>query len=259
MFKGKFLLISIVIFFIFPIIAVGQIDNLSVDKNNQKCILDFKLKELQEVLGNQSLDYLSRFNKEIELRKEILKSIFDCLILEAKNYIVILEKLNITKPAVADMRSKLINELNKSIDYYQFRKSQISNLSLEGLKYAAKSLKDDREARFTPLNQTVNDFILWNKNEEFFNLAKNRILDIEKTIKIFKPEENKEIKDLFSNILNNFKLALNKHNEAWNGIDEFNHEKASNLIQESLSDLLGVYNLIYNLSKKTIDLISIKQ
>lgn len=254
----KFFLIFINLILLAPFFVFGQVKNQNlINQNNSECVFDSKIEELKSISEDQNLDYLIRYNKEIELRKEILLNIFKCLISESKNYISVLEKMNITKPAVVDMRIKLINELNKTIDYYEFRKAQVYNLSLDGLKYTAKSLKEDRESRFIPLNQKINDFILWNKNEELFNTAKNRISDVEKVIKIFKPEDNQEIRDLLNDILNKLELALNKHNEAWNAIDLSTDKKSSILIQESLSELLNVYNLLYDLSKKTIALMGI--
>ncbi|MCS6789290.1 MAG: hypothetical protein NZ484_01885 [Patescibacteria group bacterium] len=247
--KNILIFISLVLIFVPFYNSFGQ---------NTNCIFDSKIKELQDFLNNQNLDYLTRYNKELSLRKEILSNIFECLILESKNYIDVLNKLNIVKPAVGEMRNKLINELNKSIDYYKFRKDQIQSLSLDGLKYTAKSLKEDRESKFIPLNKIINNFILWNKNEELFNLAQNRVIEIEKIINILKSKNNQEIENLFNDIVQKLKISLNKHNNAYNAIDSFDYDKASNLIQESLSDLLDVYKLIYDLSKKTFILAGVK-
>ncbi|MGB9608873.1 MAG: hypothetical protein ACPL3E_00685 [Minisyncoccia bacterium] len=246
---------------LFGVIFLSSFLKVFAENNNQNqtlsCFFDDKVKELQAVLENKDLDYLSQYNQELKLRKEILLNILDCLILEAQNYKNTVLGINISKTAVGDFRKKLINELDKEIDYLNFRKSQIQNLSLEGLKYTAKSLKEDRQSRFLPLNQVINNFILWNKNEELFNLAENRIDEISKIIKIFKPDENEEIKSLFEDFSSKFKLAVNKHNEAWNAIDAFDNEKSSLLIQDSLNNLLEVYKLIYDFSKKTSVLMSI--
>lgn len=251
----------LIILFLFGILTLPIFKVFAENEiiNSSSCVFDDKLKNLQNILENKDLDYLARYNQELNLRKEILSNILNCLILDAQNYKNILLNLNITKPVVADLRKTLINDLDKTIDYYNFRKSQIQNLSLDGLKYTARSLKEDRDSRFMSLNQKINSFILWNKNEELFNLAQNRINEINKTIKILKLDENEEIQLLFNNTGDKLKIALDKHNNTWNAIDNFNYEKSNILIQESLNNLLEVYNLLYNLSKKITVLMTIPQ
>jgi hypothetical protein len=239
---------------IFRVFAENEAVNLS-----SRCVFDDKFKELQNVLENKDSDYLTRYNQELRLRKEILSKILDCLISDSENYKITLLNLNITKPAVSDLRKILINDLDKTIDYFNFRKSQVQNLNLDGLKYTARSLKEDRESRFIPLNQKINVFILWNKNEELFNLAQNRINEINKTIKLFKFGESEEIQSLFNNVSDKLKIALERHNNAWNAIDNFDYEKSNALIQESLNNLLDAYSLLYDLSKKIADLMLISK
>lgn len=249
----------------FIIVLLGAIIILSsqnslaqTSETRDVCFFNEKIQKLKIVLEDKSLDELSRYNQEFNLRKETLESVIDCLIYEAENYKSILNNLNIKKPEILDFKQILIKKLNEQLDYYYFRKKLISQLNLEGIKYTAYSIKEEKNIRFLPLNSTINNFILWNKNDELFELAKNRLTEIQKTIQVLKTENNEDFKKLTDEAINNLNNATQNHNQAYQAIISWENERVYNLIQESLTELLSAYNSFFKISQKFVSLMTIK-
>lgn len=220
------------------------------------CFFGEDFVKFKNILENPQSDYLAQYNLEISLRKKLLNQTLDCLIERAKNLksavnaIKINDNLN-NKSDFLGVLNILNKKIDDALDYYNFRKNQIAGSSLEGLKYTAKSLIEDRNNNFINLENIAFDFVLWGKNNELFNSAIQRKNEIDKAINLFKPDENEEIKKVIDEINKNFDLAKQNHNEALKAINNFDHEKASNLIKDSLTNLLETYKNFYDLSQKT--------
>lgn len=246
-FKFIFLILFLLVFLNFNYIKAANndiVNQASADENS--CVFGEDFLKLKNIMDNPDLDYLTQYNLEMDLRKKLLNQLFDCFIERTKNL----------KNTISDLnKNKLFDILNKKLDdalsYYTFKKQQINGLSLEGLKYTGKSLNEDRVNNFAKTENIALDFILWLKNNELFNLAEARKNDISKAISLFRPDENEEIKKLFDESIDKFNIAKQNHNLALETIINFDHEKASNLIQNSLTNLLEVYKNFYELSKKT--------
>lgn len=252
--------VFVIVLFGATIILSSQNSFAQTTEAQGACFFNEKVQKLKNVLEdkNLNLDDLTRYNQEFNLRKEILESVLDCLIYEAESYKSILNDLNIKKPEDLNFKQILIKKLNEQLDYYYFRKKLISQLTLEGIKYTAYSIKEERSGRFLPINSTINNFILWNKNDELFELAKNRASEIQKTMQVLKIEKGEDFKKLFDEAINNLDSAIQKHNQAYEAIIAWKNEWAYNLIQESLQELLSTYNSFFEISQKFVSLMTIK-
>ena len=256
--KNFFFILSLILFWgLFLIKSFISFANDSV--LNEKCIFDSKVKELENILQNPDQDYLKQYYLELNLRREILSNVLDCLIANTQSLKENLNKINIKNSFEEDIKSKIIKKLNEAQEYYEFRKNKVSGLTKEGLKYTAYSLKIDRESRFIPVEDIAQDFILWKKNDELFLFAQKRYDEINKAIQIFKPEENESIKNALDDAQKKLNDALEKHNLALNVISDFNHNEAKDLINQSLEGLLDVYKTFYDLSQKAISLMKINK
>jgi len=256
--KNFFFILSLILFWgLFLIKSFISFANDSV--LNEKCIFDSKVKELENVLQNPDPDYLKQYYLELNLRREILSNVLDCLIANTLSLKDNLSQINITNSFGGEIRNKIIKKLNEAQEYYEFRRDRVSDLTKDGLKYTAYSLKIDRESRFIPVENIVQDFILWNKNNELFLFAQKRFEEINKAIQIFKPEENEDIRNLLNNTQEKLAPAFEKHNLALNFISDFNHNEAKEFINQSLEGLLDVYKTFYDLSQKAISLIKINK
>ncbi len=214
--------------------------------NENTCVFGEDFLKFKNIMDNPNSDYLTQYHLEMDLRKKLLNQLFDCFIGRTKNLKNTINDLN--KNRIFDVLNK---KLDDALSYYTFRKQQVNGLSLEGLKYTTKSLNEDRANNFSKTENIALDFILWLKNNELFNLAESRKNDISKAISLFKPDENEEIRKLFDESIDKFNISKQNHNLALEAIINFEHEKASNLIQNSLTGLLEVYKNFYELSKKT--------
>ena len=253
--KSLFVILSLILFLSFYFIK----SPVSYAQNDNQCVFDAKFKELENVLKNPDPDYLKQYNQELSLRKELLSDVLNCLITNNSNLKDNLNQLNITNSLAGDIKNKIIKKLDEAQEYYEFRKNRVNDLSIEGLKYTAYSLKTDRESRFIPIENIAEDFILWNKNNELFSFAQKRYDEMNKSIQIFKPEENESIKSALDDAQKKLNDALEKHNLALNAISDFNHDEAKDLINQSLEGLLDVYKAFYDLSQKAISLMKINK
>jgi len=253
--KSLFVILSLILFLSFYFIK----SPVSYAQNDNQCVFDAKFKELENILKNPDPDSLKQYNQELSLRKELLSDVLNCLITNNSNLKDNLNQLNITNSLAGDIKNKIIKKLDEAQEYYEFRKNRVNDLSIEGLKYTAYSLKTDRESRFIPIENIAEDFILWNKNNELFSFAQKRYDEMNKSIQIFKPEENESIKNALDDAQKKLNDALEKHNLALNAISDFNHSEAKDLINQSLEDLLDVYKTFYDLSQKAISLMKINK
>jgi len=253
--KSLFVILSLILFLSFYFIK----SPVSYAQNDNQCVFDAKFKELENILKNPDPDSLKQYNQELSLRKELLSDVLNCLITNNSNLKDNLNQLNITNSLAGDIKNKIIKKLDEAQEYYEFRKNRVNDLSIEGLKYTAYSLKTDRESRFIPIENIAEDFILWNKNNELFSFAQKRYDEMNKSIQIFKPEENESIKSALDDAQKKLNDALEKHNLALNAISDFNHDEAKDLINQSLEGLLDVYKAFYDLSQKAISLMKINK
>jgi len=253
--KNLFVILSLILFLSFYFIK----SHVSYAQNNNQCVFDAKFKELENILKNPDPDYLKQYNQELNLRKELLYDVLTCLMENNSNLKDNLNKLNVNNSFAGDTKNKIIKKLDEAQEYYEFRKNRVNGLSIEGLKYTAYSLKTDRESRFIPIEKIAEDFILWNKNNELFSFAQKRYDEINKSIQIFKPEENENIKNTLDDAQKKLNNALEKHNLALNAISDFNHDEAKDLINQSLENLLDVYKAFYDLSQKAISLMKLNK
>lgn len=253
--KNLFVILSLILFLSFYFIK----SPISYAQNDNQCVFDAKFKELENILKNPDPDYLKQYNQELNLRKELLYDVLTCLMTNNSNLKDNLNKLNVNNSFAGDTKNKIIKKLDEAQEYYEFRKNRVNGLSIEGLKYTAYSLKTDRESRFIPVENIAGDLILWNKNNELFLFAQKRYDEMNKSIQIFKPEENKEIKNSLDIAQKKLDDALVKHNSALNAISDFNHDEAKTLMNQSLESLLNVYQSFYELSQKAINLMKINK
>jgi hypothetical protein len=253
--KNLFVILSLILFLSFYFIK----SPISYAQNDNQCVFGAKFKELENILKNPDPDYLKQYNQELNLRKELLYDVLTCLMTNNSNLKDNLNKLNVNNSFAGDTKNKIIKKLDEAQEYYEFRKNRVNGLSIEGLKYTAYSLKTDRESRFIPVENIAGDLILWNKNNELFLFAQKRYDEMNKSIQIFKPEENKEIKNSLDIAQKKLDDALVKHNSALNAISDFNHDEAKTLMNQSLESLLNVYQSFYELSQKAINLMKINK
>jgi hypothetical protein len=253
--KNLFVILSLILFLNFYFIK----SPVSYAQNDNQCVFDAKFKELENILKNPDPDSLKQYNQELSLRKELLSDVLNCLIVNNSNLKDNLNQLNITNSFTRDIKNKIIKKLDEAQEYYEFRKNRVNGLSIEGLKYTSYSLKTDRESRFIPIENIAEDFILWNKNNELFSFAQKRYDEMNKSIQIFKPEENESIKSALDDAQKKLNDALEKHNLALNAISDFNHNEAKDFINQSLEGLLGVYKIFYDLSQKAMSLMKINK
>jgi len=253
--KNFFVILSLILFLSFYFIK----SPVSYSQNDNQCVFDAKFKKLENILKNPDPDYLKQYNQELNLRKELLSDVLNCLIINNSNLKDNLDKLDVNNSFSGDTKNKIIKKLDEAQEYYEFRKNRVNSLNIEGLKYTAYSLKIDRESRFIPIEKIAEDFILWNKNNELFSFAQKRYGEINKSIQIFKPEENENIKNALDDAQKKLIDALEKHNLALNAISDFNHNEAKDLINQSLEGLLDVYKAFYDLSQKAISLMKLNK
>ncbi|MBS3903273.1 MAG: hypothetical protein KGZ30_02755 [Anaplasmataceae bacterium] len=189
--------------------------------------------------------------RELTLRKTILNELTSCLVKETQDKEKSLKATTLASPETKAYARWLENQFVETVSFYEFKKTQINDLGIEGSKDLAKEMLDRRRTNDRILFERTNLFITWNQNQELFTLGYKRLNDITATLEVFDLPPNHEL----GKLLIDAKTALEKANklnlEAWESLKSSNQEGTLPLIKSSLETLAESYKVFFTISEES--------
>ncbi|KKW45315.1 MAG: hypothetical protein A3A43_03155 [Candidatus Liptonbacteria bacterium RIFCSPLOWO2_01_FULL_56_20] len=215
-----------------------------------ECRFGEQLDALAAVQKTAAENSLEALRAELVLRKNILSSITDCGIRDAKNLLRGLNLVAVSEQSAAPLRDQFAARLNQAIEYYELQKSRLDDLGLQATKDTAKNMREWRRSIYTPLADRAGNFIIWTKNQALIRAAKNRLSQVNQTIQTLKLADYEEVKNFWSDAERNVWDAERLNEDARSSLGRFDDPEVSlAIIKNSLQALSLTYQNFFDLSE----------
>ena len=217
--------------------------------SGQDCSLEGTFQTLQAVQDHPLSNYDDTVKAELAARKNLLNAVLNCAVAETETLKGSIAALPADDQASKNLQSQFASKFDEAIGYYQFQKSRVSDLGLEGTKEFARNLKEWRSAVYAPLSQQAANFIIWTKNQTLFETAQNRFGQIKRTLTLLKLADDETIQKLLRNADADLRAASESNDRAREALQRFGApDDSSSLIKDTLSSLAATYQTFFDIA-----------
>lgn len=210
------------------------------------CQFQDLFKKIEMIQSNLKLDYLERVKQELAVRKEILRGVIGCLIVETSNLQNKLVELPLTEkndPNLLKVRDRLSAALDQTVSFYNWKRAQIDDLGIQGTQSTARVIQEWKSTNYAVAYEETIAFMIWLKNQDLFTAAQVRLNQVEESVKKSKLDQNPEIANLLQNTAKvNYATAILANNDALRNFTVGGDPEISlNFIRRSLQALTDMY------------------
>lgn len=243
---------------ILMIIVTFAIPSLRSAQAADICNFKNAAKEISEAQSVSRSDYNSEnIKKELDIRKKFLYQVVDCAVSEAYALQSSLKSIQSDYSNVKEGRDKLISKINDIIDYYGSQRTIITDLGIEGSKNFSVNFKSWRDSNYLPVSEIVKNFLVFSRNQELLQTARDRFNQINISMKALGLTENKKISDLLNEADKNLRTADGQNGEAANTFKRLSWPNdVSGLMISSLQYLKNAYQNFFEISQESQKIIS---
>ena len=207
------------------------------------------INELETIQKNATLEYAQKIQKELGIRRTLLKTLVDCAIEETQNLQNDFDNVDQSDQTVKELKQQFYGWFQSTINYYKLRKKNIDDLGIGGSKEFAGNLAGWREGNHKATANIISNFVLWAKNQTLMQAAKNRFNQAVLAVDLLKiTPEYWEVKRLLNEANGELQTALSLNQKAKNAIKTYAPPQESlDVTKESLSALASSYQKLFNL------------
>ena len=148
------------------------------------------------------------------------------------------------------LRSQLLGDLNEASGFYGSESTKLNVVGIAGTEAIAQEVLAWRAGTFLPLSESVNNFILWEKNQGLFNLAETRMGQTQSAVSFLENKSpNPALQTAFDSAQSSFNDAENENAAAKAAlIQNLSPDTPLALIKQSLSSLSATYKGFFAVS-----------
>lgn len=221
---------------------------------------DFKnnLKELSDAQAvSQSNDSQENIKKELTVRKKILSQTIACSVNETLSLQSSVKLAEAGSSELREIQNRMISKLDDMIDYYKSQEGAIGDLGIGGSKIFSANLKSWRNSNYVPMADLGKNFLIFTKNQDIIQITRNRLNQINITLKALGLDDNQKISDMLNQARKNIRFA-----DEENGLakDVFKRlvwpNDVSDIMVSSLQRLKDAYQNFFDIGKEAQGIIS---
>ena len=241
-------ILAITLWFVVVFASAGALSPRAADA---PCTFNASLGALDAAQQNTTgINYLQVVREELRMRKSLLGNILDCSVQEAENLKGTLSGMQRSEGGIETTRTNLARALDSAMSYYASEKSTIGNLGIRGTQDAARAVRAWRATHYEPTAQGVVALLLWTKNQNLFQVAENRLAQIENTIKKLKLGDNDEVTSLVAKASDNLAEAKKLNQDARNALLHIDEgTEPLTVVKNSLDALSKTYQAFFDVSE----------
>lgn len=154
-------------------------------------------------------------------------------------------KASLPDPAngkVGQVRDRVIGAIDDADRFYELKKSTLAGQGIQGTKDLAQDIKNWREANYNNLLGRVQNFLVWNDNQKFFDTASDRLSQSQFVVTSLKIIDDQNAQNLLSAARDNLSGANDLNNRAGDAIARgATPDETMDIIKQSLSSLAVAY------------------
>jgi hypothetical protein len=197
---------------------------------------------IQAIQTNPSLSPSIELTQELALRKQLLGNTITCAINEAQQ---LQQTLNALKPAngSAVIQSQLSGRLDDAVNFYNIEDGKLTNAGINATEAIAKDVLVWRASSYAPLEGQIDNFILWNENQDLFATAEARLSQTQQVVSFIESAvSNNDIAAKLGSVQSSLQNAEDQNTSAKNALAQFlPPDQSLTLIQQSLQSLANTY------------------
>jgi len=206
------------------VLVAGSNVAFAQSSNVQKALEDVKTK-VDDLVSAKDESPAS----DLALRIATFRKVLSFAITEAEDLKVKLLTVDEQKrtDAIEEWRDSAVADINKAIAVYRASEQELEDgaATLSEVQKSAEAFKAFREDTFSPLADTIQNFLLLNHEEKVLTVATRRLEKVSEDIKKLEAAKFKGVKDL-KNLLAQAETALE--------VGEETHQKAWTLFEDSI-------------------------
>ncbi len=186
---------------------------------------------------------------ELAARQALLVKTITCAKSDAQALQANLNALQVPADAVA-IQSQLSGRLDDAVNYYNIELGKVGGVGIAGTKAIASEVLAWRSANYDPLVEQVNNFTLWNQNQELFTTGTARLRSIEGVVAfIEQAASNADLEKDLGNAQSLMQTASNENAAAETAfIQSAPPGQTLALIQQSLQSLSAAYQKFFDIA-----------
>lgn len=214
-----------------------------------RCDFGAGVGKLAEIKAAPASDYPESVRMELAARKELLYSVLDCLITETEELKKEVDGLPDGEDT-AGIKKEAVGKIMDARAYLERQKGQIQNLGIQGSKNLAREIRNWRDNSYAQLENEANNLKIWSGNQSLFEIAGNRLQQIQQTVRLLKLLENDEIRSMYEKSETSLETAGRIHRRALQNIKSYrSQEEIAASLKDSLEALSQTYKDFLDLSQ----------
>ncbi|MDO8516441.1 MAG: hypothetical protein Q7S28_04265 [bacterium] len=213
------------------------------------CDLRAVQQQLQGAKMTNDSDSLETIRAALTVRKTILKTLIVCGHDDAVLLRDTVQALSLHDERLKALQQTLVSKLNDAIASYDIYISKVDGVGIRGSQDIARSLLTWRKEAYVPLEARALHVIIWANNQDIFDKAGKRIVQLSQTMRSLSLIDNEEINDTFAKAQTSFRAA-ERANENARALLLQNSPVSDELptIKRSLELLAETYAQLFHLS-----------
>jgi len=234
------------------LISAASGGNVAVAQQDAACELSReKFAEISGAQNDLAPDSTGRIREELRVRKSLLREVVDCATKELSSLKSDFEKIKSGSQEARALQAQFSPWFSETLNYYALQKSAINDLGLQGSKDFARNVHAWRGGNFRPTSKTILQFAVWAQNQEFVQIAQNRLNQVKRAIDVFGLGINEEIREGSRAAEIELQKALALNRQAKEIIRTYgDSDEAGKATKYSLEFLASTYQKILELAEK---------
>jgi len=205
--------------------------------------------QITAIQNDPSLSASDELTQELAVRKTLVGETIACAQAEERTFHANLASTTVTGEAQS-LQSQLLGNLNEAASFYNAELTKLNGAGIAGTEAVAQEVLAWRESSFIPLSENVNNFILWEQNQNLFSIAETRMSQTQSAVSFLESASpNADLQTALNNARTSFNNAENENTAARNALNaNLSPDQSLMLIKQSLGSLSDTYQGFFNVS-----------
>jgi len=201
------------------------------------------LDQITAIQNDPSLDASDEIKQELAVRKQLVGVTIICAQQEVQVLQTNLQNVSVESD-MRSLQSQMMGDLNESDDFYNTELTKLSVVGIAGTKAIAQEVLAWRANTFIPLNEDINDLVLWNQNQDLFNTAQTRMTQTQQAVSYLEGvAPDADLQAAFNAAQSSFSTAQSENAAAKASLlGNLSPNQTYALIKQSLASLSDTYD-----------------
>ena len=212
-------------------------------------ITTLDINQIAAIQKDPSLSDSDEIKQELAVRKALVGYTIACAQQEVQTFRTSLASTSVESDSQS-LRSQLSGNLDEATSFYNLESAKLNVVGIAGTKAIAQEVFAWRESTFIPLGKDVNNFILWEKNQDLFKTAGIRMTQTQQAVTFLEnTTPNPALQTAFEDAQSSFADAENANDAARAAlVQNLSPDQSLALIKQSLGSLSDTYQSFSDVS-----------